>query len=183
MIRVIITGPPSGTGYFPYRIEAWAQGRPRFVGLSRDPLLDACRQLKQYGLMDDTVVGLFDGDAENWDKRTTVGVGALQRASSSERAGSPVRYSEGAGTPTPDKIEEAVMAPYREFPGGPIKDIGPPTAAQPAIPVEPPPPPRTPPKPPDDTDRAAPKRAKSGKSHHRPRPKGSGGHRGRQLGR
>ena len=92
MIRVVITGPPSGTGYLPYKIESWALGRPQFVGVSRVPLLDACRQLQQAGMMNDTVVGLFDQDADRdeWLQRTTVGYGARYGAAAPVRAGAVV---------------------------------------------------------------------------------------------
>jgi hypothetical protein len=130
-------------------IESWAYGRPQFVGVSPRPLLDACRQLKQSGLMDDTVVGLFDLGEANWLLRTTVGYGS--------------RYMLHAG-------------PYREFPGGPIKH--PPSDDLPAKSEAPPPPPHTPPAPPVDTDLDPAEPKKKHQSHHRPKPKGSAARRG-----
>jgi hypothetical protein len=209
MIRVVITGPPSGTGYLPYKIESWALGRPQFVGVSRLPLLDACRQLQQAGVMDDTVVGLFDQDADRdeWRMRTTVGYGA-RYGSAPPVAGAAVDAflsTAGGGVPGRPKnaptsldagvpIEENEMGPYREFPGGPLK--GAPdrpgelrddrrdfTAAPLAKPAASPPAPRTPPAPPDDRDQVPAEPPRLEKSHHRPRPKGSGGRRGSRSGR
>ena len=163
MIRVIITGPPSGTGWMPYAVKFWWRGgRPQLVGLAKSPLLDACRRLKAYGLMDDTVVGLFyEDDETQWLERTTVGYGA---------------------THMPTNV------PYREFPGGPIKSVENPSPppplpsdAMPATPAAPPPPPRTPPEPPAAADQAHPhphKPATSAKSHHPPKRAGSGARRG-----
>lgn len=169
MIRVVITGPPTGTGFMPYVIDWWYRGRHHFVGLSPTPLLDACRQLQQFGLMNDTVVGLFNKGDDRWIERTTVGYGAK------------------------------TMAPYREFPGGPIKEIPDPpgeppggrprseavypTDAPPAIQEEGPPPPHTPREHPNDTDREHSRPAKLEKSHHRQKRAKSAGHRGLGRGR
>lgn len=75
MIHVVIVGPAKN-GWFPYRVDWYFEGRPQLTGLSPTPLLDACRQLKQMGLMDSTVVGLFYGGENQWRFRTTVGYGA-----------------------------------------------------------------------------------------------------------
>jgi hypothetical protein len=72
MISVVITGPPK-TGFLPYRVDWWFYGRPQLIGASPVPLLDACRQLKQMGLMDSTDVGLFDN--LRLIRLTTVGAG------------------------------------------------------------------------------------------------------------
>lgn len=78
MIKVVITGPPQN-GYFPYRVDWFLAGRPQIVGASPAPLLDAARKLKQMGLMDSTVLGLFEqgehGDVMRF--RSTVGEGRL----------------------------------------------------------------------------------------------------------
>lgn len=159
MIRVILTGPPSGTGFMPYKVNMYTYGKPHLVGVSKQPLLDACRQLKQIGLMDDTVVGLFDEADPQWKFRTTVGYGAK------------------------------AMGPYREFPGGPIKETPEleldhgawrmrTSDATPATPAAEPPTPRTPPTRPAEHSPGHAERAKPEKPHHRPRPKGSGARRG-----
>lgn len=171
MIRVVITGPPSGTGWIPYKVDWWAKGRSQFVGVSQFPLLDACRQLQQYGLMNDTVVGLFEADDPNWLQRTTVGFGARYRPPQTGAARPAMRYSE----------EEATMVAgkYREFPGGPLRDTEPePTGGPPARPAEPPPAPRKPREPPADTGRGHAKPKHSGQSHHKPKRGGSSARRG-----
>lgn len=159
MIQVIITGPATGTGFIPYVIDWYRHGRHQFVGLSPTPLLDACRQLKQFGLMDDTVVGLFNRDDHRWIERTTVGYGAR------------------------------TMAPYREFPGGPVKEIQdrthPAVAAvlngeQPEQSEGPPPPPHTPREPPNDKGRAHAKPKTSGHSHPKRRRAKSGARQGQR---
>lgn len=79
MIRVVITGPPNQGGWLPYRVDWFAKGRPQLVGVSPTPLHAACRQLRQMGVMDSTVVALFDEKglhAREWRARTTVGVGS-----------------------------------------------------------------------------------------------------------
>jgi hypothetical protein len=80
MIRVIVTGPATGGGFYPYRVDWWSKvGQSRIVGLSQEPLMDACRQLQQLGVMDSTVVALFDDEAADpWTRRTTVGYGARE---------------------------------------------------------------------------------------------------------
>lgn len=154
MIRVIVEAPPTGTGFMPYRVDWWAHGRPQFVGVSPWPLLDACRQLHRAGVMNDTVVGLFVEGEDTWRERTTVGYGAKH------------------------------MGPYREFPGGPIKEAGQPLSGAPtATPEEPQRPESTPPDMLTDTGPAEPKPAKSGKSHHPRKPRASGGQRGLGRGR
>ena len=202
MIKVVITGPPSGTGYLPYRIEWWAAGRPQFVGLSREPLLDACRQLQQYGLMDDTVVGLFEKDAadrDEWLQRTTVGYGARagqdRFKSEAGRGIAPIQENEPAGLALDAGVptQEERMGPYREFPGGPIKQTDRPgelrddrrdvSAAPPARSEAEQPKPHKPPEPPDDTGPGPSKPSKPHQSHHQPKLKGSGGRRGSRSGR
>ena len=196
MIKVIITGPPSGAGFFPYRIDWWSEGRPQFVGVSKQPLLDACRQLKAYGLMDDTVVGLFDENQyrDEWRLRTTVGYGAKQTIR--EDAGTGPRMVPFRPMPEHARLERGDVQdaleldagipatpedamPYREFPGGPLKAS--PSDATPATPAAPPLLPHTPPKPPAEADQAHPhphKPAMSAKSHHPPKLKGSSARRG-----
>lgn len=177
MIRVVITGPPSGTGFFPYKIESWAYGRPQFVGVSHQPLLDACRQLKQAGLMDDTVVGLFDEGAykDEWRLRTTVGYGAKHTVKENNRTGpvlakyKPFPYD--ALRPRSDLNEGAGIEGAREAAPSPS---GEPSAKSEA----PPPAAHTPPEPLVDTGPAPASPDKRKQSRRRPRPKGLGGRRG-----
>jgi hypothetical protein len=83
MIRVIITGhisEPART-VFSYRIEGSVATRGVPVeGLSHEPLLSACRILKELGEPDDTQVGLVDPERyprwPDWAMRTSVGYGA-----------------------------------------------------------------------------------------------------------
>lgn len=208
MIHVIITGPPTTSKerspQFPYRIEGHSVGGGVPIGprWSNEPLLDACRILKEMGEPADRLVGLYDTDkytAEpDWRMRTTVGYGArftveegrvrFNRYKPSFRgAVSPgMRYSDDeasqppldAGVPTEDD-----MADYREFPGGPIKSVGGPSVATPAKSAAPPPPPSTPPAPPADTGPVAATPAKSKKSHRPRKAKGSGGRRAGSRGR
>lgn len=72
MIRVIITGR-SEAGLFPYVVERFPAG-----GRSRQPLLDACRQLVALGVPDDAPIALYHSDAKAapWSIRTKVGEGA-----------------------------------------------------------------------------------------------------------
>ena len=114
MIRVIVTGPPK-TGFYPYRVDWWMRGQPQIIGAWPLPLFDACRKLKQMGLMDSTVVGLFEGDDPKWKLRTTVGYGAKHWIEPTEPS------------PTFD---------YREFPAAPLNEA----SAEPeivAVPSEP----------------------------------------------
>jgi hypothetical protein len=57
MIRVQITGEPKGHGKF-----TWTAEDQRLGGLSRQPLLDACRALAAIGLADHETVGLYRGN-------------------------------------------------------------------------------------------------------------------------
>jgi hypothetical protein len=57
MIRVQITGEPKGHGKF-----TWTAEDQRLGGLSRQPLLDACRALAAIGLADHETVGIYRGD-------------------------------------------------------------------------------------------------------------------------
>jgi hypothetical protein len=54
--------------------QGWA-GRP-LEGLSREPLLDACRALKRMGASPGELVGVFCEGSRVWSLRTTVGCGA-----------------------------------------------------------------------------------------------------------
>ena len=101
MIHVVITGPPK-TGFYPYRVDWWAEGRPQIIGAWPLPLYDACWKLKQMGLMDDTQVALFEGDDPHWKIQTTVGEGCRKWI---------------------EPWQEVKMGQYREYPGGPLKDI------------------------------------------------------------
>jgi hypothetical protein len=57
MIKVQITGEPKGHGKF-----IWAVQDPPLGGLSRQPLLDACRALSAAGVPDNQYAGLYRGD-------------------------------------------------------------------------------------------------------------------------
>lgn len=52
------------------------RGRAEIGGVSRQPLLDACRALKALGEPPATWIGLFRPGRTDWDLRTTVGYGA-----------------------------------------------------------------------------------------------------------
>lgn len=171
MIKVIITGPPSGTGFIPYRVDWWAAGRPQFVGVSKLPLLDACRQLQQYGLMDDTVVGLFYEDEDlQWLERTTVGYGArIVRRAAQDRF-----KSEGGGI-APDQENEPTAAA--------ALDAGIPTDVRPARSAAPPPRLSTPREPLADTGPGFGGRATSTKPHRKRQRAGSSGRQGSRSGR
>lgn len=193
MIRVVITGPASSSGFFPYRIDWFQQGRPQFVGLSREPLLDACRQLHQMGIMSDTVVGLFDEweYRDEWRLRTTVGYGAgrtveegragfrkyVQRPPDAPQHG--VRRAHATSGIAPNESEATMMGKYREFPGGPILDAGIPSD-QPSTPPAAPPEPRRSPTPPADKGPGHAKPKKSGHSHPKRKQAKSGGRQGRR---
>lgn len=158
MISVIITGPPK-TGFLPYRVEWWFRGRPQLIGASPVPLLDACRQLKQMGLMDSTDVGLFH--KLNLIRRTTVGAGDRDFW----RAHMDTPKTEGIkGTP-----DMNVMPPLGD---NEVSDA--PTARS----AEAEPPPHKSPKPRGGKGRAQAKRDRSEPQRHKQKSKGSGGRRG-----
>lgn len=56
---------------------AWTvRGRPEIGGISREPLLSACRLLKSLGAATDETVAVFRPGHAEWDMRTTVGYGS-----------------------------------------------------------------------------------------------------------
>src|SRR5215831_14577448 len=191
MIRVVITGPPSETGWMPYKVDFWWQGgRPQLVGLAKAPLLDACRRLKAYGLMDDTVVGLFDewDYKDEWSLRTTVGYGSRHAVREDGHLGPKlVRHR-----PFPPPLAERAAKPRGGTQDALKLDAGiptapepetPPSAAPPAIPAAPPPQPHTPPaqpvaKHPGGWPKGWLKQARIAKSRPKPKAGGSGGRRG-----
>jgi hypothetical protein len=69
MIRVEILREENGMSFFDV-------AEPRLCGKSRQPLLDACRELKRMGVASATECGLFRNGSADWDIRCTVGVGA-----------------------------------------------------------------------------------------------------------
>lgn len=84
MIRVQITGK-SVAGVFPYVIECDPK-ELNISGKSRQPLLDACRKLA--GLEhDQTRIGLFHGDSDEFALATTVGAGAKLTVRESDKDG------------------------------------------------------------------------------------------------
>jgi hypothetical protein len=91
--RVMIT--PAGKGVFDYRVaESPVQGR------SRQPLLDACRQLKSMGANPAAYCALFHGEgAHQWTVRTTVGKGAELTVHDPPKGGRPrfVKYEAHPG--------------------------------------------------------------------------------------
>lgn len=192
MIRVVITGPPKN-GYFPYRTEGYKDGRSQFVGLSTEPLLDACRQLSKIGVMSDSVVGLFDEDQykTEWRLRTTVGVGSKLTVREDDKSGPAfVRYQpisaaairarraalpspiDFAGDPSvgqhPDENNAPVSAPDRKS-----LNVGP-TAKS----GGPPPEPRTPPMLRDGTGQGHATPSKPVLPHRKRKRAGSGARRG-----
>lgn len=54
----------------------FVRGRPQIGGISRQPLLDACRSLKRAGADTDEEIRLFRPGRTDWDLKTTVGYGA-----------------------------------------------------------------------------------------------------------
>jgi hypothetical protein len=72
MIEVRIQGQPR-PGVFAWR-AAW-DGRI-VEGRSREPLLDACRELKRMGVEPLTYAGLFWPGRPDWALRTRIGTGA-----------------------------------------------------------------------------------------------------------
>ena len=80
MIRVVIEGP-AVMGRFNYRVgtEETRLSTP-LTGLAADPLLDACRRLKDMGAaVDGAMICLFDGREKQdsqFRERTSVGYGA-----------------------------------------------------------------------------------------------------------
>jgi len=66
---------------------AWQlRRRPEIRGLSREPLLDACRALKAMGEGTEWEIGLFRPGRSDWDLRTTVGHGADLTVAESQSA-------------------------------------------------------------------------------------------------
>lgn len=177
MIRVVITGPPSNS-YFPYRIEWYGKERREFVGLSPQPLLDACRQLEQFGVMSDTVVGLFDEDQyrDTWRLRTTVGAGSKLIV-----AGSPPRFVEYAREPTGARTDDfeddpsVLQHPDPQIAPTRLADLN---AEHSAISEEPPPEPHRPPKRQAGKGRGHAAPSKTAQSHRKRKRAGSGGRRG-----
>src|SRR5262245_31802099 len=155
MIRVVLYGH-AAEGRFSYKV--WTENTrlsAPLEGLSATPLFDACRRLKELGAAgDNDVIGLFD-DSGKYDNqfrlKTTVAYGAKMMA-----------RPEPIPSPEPPP-EEAVEA----------------TGAKSAKP-EAPPPPRTPPASPAGRDQDLPKPPKPGPTHHRPKPRASGGRRGQR---
>jgi hypothetical protein len=67
----VIRGQQLANGTYPYRVEGFAVD-----GVSRQPLLDACRQLKRLGADPSRQVCLFREGRDDWDLRASVGDGA-----------------------------------------------------------------------------------------------------------
>lgn len=57
----------------------WKVDQPALEGLSRQPLLDACRELKRIGVPPGVVCGLFRKGRDQPDLTCTVGSGAAVR--------------------------------------------------------------------------------------------------------
>lgn len=54
------------------------RGNPKIGGISREPLLDACRVLKSMGEEPEQEIGTFRPGRTDWDLKTTIGYGATQ---------------------------------------------------------------------------------------------------------
>jgi hypothetical protein len=83
MIKVI-RGPMSSKATFAYRATGCGFA---VEGRSRQPLLDACRQLKRMGVDPAEQCGLFREGHSDWDLRTTIGYGARKTISETNRRG------------------------------------------------------------------------------------------------
>ena len=68
---ILVNQPHSGT----FAYEGTYIGAP-YSGLSRQPLLDACRQLKRMGAATTDEAQLFRPGKSDWDLRCSVGWGA-----------------------------------------------------------------------------------------------------------
>lgn len=84
---------------FPWHVR----GRPEIRGVSRQPLLDACRVLKAMGEPPATWITLSRPGRMDWDLRTTVGYGATQTVAEETADGKPrfVKWREYAGKKIP----------------------------------------------------------------------------------
>ncbi len=69
-------------GRYRYCVAGWA-----VEGVSRQPLLGACRDLKRMGVAPSREIGLFRGKSEVWDLRTAVGYGASKTIAEEDRDG------------------------------------------------------------------------------------------------
>lgn len=74
------------------------RGRPETGGISRQPLLDACRALQSLGELPATQISMFRPGRSEWDMRTTIGYGAGLTVVEETRDGCP-RF--GKWTPHP----------------------------------------------------------------------------------
>lgn len=79
-----------GRGVFQWHVR----GRPKIRGISREPLLDACRKLKSLGENPLSYAGLFRPERQDWDVRTTIREGAATTVFDPPTGGGPrfVRY-------------------------------------------------------------------------------------------
>lgn len=68
----IVLGRANSRGLFPFSCPAY----PAVSGVSRAPLLDACRQLKLLGVAARVKVAVFREGGRDWDLRCGVGWGA-----------------------------------------------------------------------------------------------------------
>lgn len=80
MLEVRITAKRGKKGTWPYKVGGRLMG-----GFSRQPLLDACRQLKAMGEPEAAPIGLFWLDSTVWSVRTTVGAGAALTVEETDR--------------------------------------------------------------------------------------------------
>ena len=91
MLRVEL-GERAGAGRWRWRGTC---GGRTVEGVSREPLLDACREFKRMGVHPRAMACLFREGREDWDLRTTVGHGAGVTVREDEREGPRfVRYRE-----------------------------------------------------------------------------------------
>src|SRR5262245_59578480 len=188
MIRVVLYGGAT-EGRFNYKV--WTENTrlaSPLEGLSAAPLFDACRRLLEMGAAGEKdVIGLFD-DSGKYDNqfrlKTTIGYGAKMTVK--ETGGAPrfVPYAPfpSGGAEEAEKTSEATdVAPEAEKPvPDDSREAVEATGAKSATREAAPPPRRTPPASPDDKGPVPPRPPKPGPTHHRPKPRASGGRRGQR---
>lgn len=80
----------------PWKHQRWrwrVRGRPEIQGVSREPLLAACRALKSLGADPQTEIALFRPGRSIWDLRTTVGYGASRTVRDNDRGTVVVKHT------------------------------------------------------------------------------------------
>ncbi len=89
-------------GKYRYHVAGWV-----VAGLSRQPLLDACRAVHAMGADPSREIGLFRETSDIWDLRTTVGYGASKTIAEEDRGG--LRLRDFTGPPPQWKKAEGIL--------------------------------------------------------------------------